>query len=242
MLRQAADDDVLRIVGILILVNQNISELLLIVLQHVGTVAQQDVGLQQQVIEIHRAVVLAALAVEVVDVAELGNLRPPVFGGVRRIGQIGARGDQRVLGLRDARGDHIGLVLVVGEVQLLDDRLDEVPGIGRIVDREVRRKADPLGVGAQDAGEDRVEGTHEKFAAFATGHHLPDAFAHLLGSLVGERQRQNVLGVDLLLDHIGDARGEHARLARTGSGDDERRGVVGLDGGTLGGVEPLQYR
>ena len=45
MLRQAADDDVLRVVGILIFVDQNIFELLLITLQHVGTVAQQDVGL-----------------------------------------------------------------------------------------------------------------------------------------------------------------------------------------------------
>ena len=246
MLRQAADDDVLRVVGILILVDQNISELLLIVLQHVGTVAQQDVGLQQQVVEIHRAVVLAALAVEVVDVAELGNLRPPVFGGVRRIGQIGARGDQRVLGLRDARGDHIGLVLVVGEVQLLDDRLDEVPGIGRIVDREVRRKADPLGVGAQDAGEDRVEGTHPNMASLTLGqmfwNHFDNTLTHLLRCFIRKCRCQNIFGFDSFLDHIGDARGEHARLARTGSGDDERRGVVGLDGGALGGVEPLQYR
>ena len=86
MLRQAADDDVLRVVGILILVDQNIFELLLITLQHVGTVAQQDVGLQQQVVEIHRAVVLAALAVDIVDIAELGDLRLPVFGGIDRVG------------------------------------------------------------------------------------------------------------------------------------------------------------
>ena len=239
MLRQPTDDDVLRIVGILILVDQNILELLLIAFQHVGTVAQQDVGLQQQVVEIHRAVVLAALAVDVVDVAQLGNLRPPVFGSVRRIGQIGPGGDQRVLGLRDARSHHVGFILVVGEVHLLDDGLDKVLGVRCIVDGEIRGKTDPVGFGTQDAGENRVEGAHENFPAFPAGHHLPDAFAHLLGSLIGERQRQNARGFDALFDHIGDARGEHTRFARAGSGDDKRRGVVGFDGGALGGVEPL---
>ena len=137
---------------------------------------------------------------------------------LRRISQIGARGDQRVLGLRDARGDRVGLVLVVGEVQLLDDRLDEVPGIGRIVDRKVRRKADPLGVGAQDAGEDRVEGTHPNMASLTLGqmfwNHFDNTLTHLLRCFIRKCRCQNIFGFDSFLDHIGDARGEHARLAR----------------------------
>ena len=45
--------EVLRKVGVLILVNQNILEKLLVFLPHVIVVAQQNVGVKQQVVEVH---------------------------------------------------------------------------------------------------------------------------------------------------------------------------------------------
>ena len=87
-----------------------------------------------------------------------------------------------------------------------------------------------------------VERTHADIAAAVIGDHLRDALAHLLGGLVGEGERQDVEGRHALLDHIGDARGQHARFARTGAGDDERRGVVIDHGIALCGVQALQYR
>ena len=59
---------------VLVLVHQDVFEQLLVARQHVRGVAQQDVGLQEQVVEVHRAVALAALAVDIVDIAELGDL------------------------------------------------------------------------------------------------------------------------------------------------------------------------
>lgn len=88
--REAADDDVLGIVGVLILVHEDVAELLLVAGQHVGAVPQQDVGLQEQVVEIHRSVAAAALAVGVVYRPELGNLQPAVFGGIGGVGGVGA--------------------------------------------------------------------------------------------------------------------------------------------------------
>ena len=240
-LREAADDDILRVVGVLVLVDQNVLEELLVARQHVGAVAQQDVGLQQQVVEVHRAVVLAALAVEVVEVAEFGHLRLAVLGGVGGVGQVGPRGDELVLGQRDARGHRGGLVAVVGEVQLADEALEQVAAVRRVVDGERLGEADALGVFTQDAREDRVEGPHADVARALARHHLRDAVAHLLGGLVGEGERQDVPRFDPLFYHVGDARGEHARLARARSGDDERGGVVVDHGGILGGVEPLEY-
>ena len=236
-LRQAADNRVLRIVGVLILVHQNIAELLLITGQHVGAVAQQDVGLQQQVVEVHRPVALAALAVDVVDVAELGNLRLPVLGGVDRVGQIGAGRHEAVLGVGDARREQVGLILFVREVQFADDGLQEVLAVRRFVDRERIGEADPLGVLPQDARKDRVERTHADIAAAVVGDHLRDAFAHRLGGLVGEGQGQDVERRHALLDHVGDTRGQHAGLARAGPRDDERGYVVVHDGIVLGGVQ-----
>ena len=101
--REAADDDILRIVGVLILIHEDVLELLLILRQHLGAVAQQDVGLQQQVIEIHRTICLAAAAILHIDIAELGHLQLPVLGGKACVRHIGTRGHKGVLGIGDAR-------------------------------------------------------------------------------------------------------------------------------------------
>ena len=212
-LRQAPDDDVLGIVGILILIDQDVFELLLVAGRHVGTVSQQDIGLQQQVVEIHRPVPLAAGAIDVVDVAELGNLHPPVFGCGTRIGQVSARRHQAVLGVGDARGEHRRLILGIVQVQLLDDGFQKVLAIRRLVNRKTLREADPFGVVAQNARENRVEGSHADIAVASVRQHLGDTFAHLLGGLVGEGEGEDIVRSHPLLDHIGDARSEYARLA-----------------------------
>ena len=197
---------------------------------------------KKQVVEVHRTVALAALAVDIVDIAELGDLRLPVFGGIDRVGEVGAGRHQAVLGVGDTRGDEVGLVFLVGKVQFADDGLDEVLAVRGLVDRKRLGETDLFGILAQDARKDRVERTHADIAAAVIGDHLCDALAHLLGGLVGEGERQNVEGRHALLDHIGDARGQHARFARTGAGDDERRGVVIDHGIALCGVQALQYR
>ena len=238
-LRQPADDRILRIVGVLVLVDQNISELLLVAGQHVGAVPQQDVGLQKQIIEVHRAVALAALAVDVVNIAEFGNLGLPVLGGAGRIGQIGARRDEAVLGVGDPRREQVGLVLLVWKVQFADNGLYQILAVVGFVDRERVGEADLPGVLPQDARKHRVERTHSDIAAAVVGDHLRDTLAHLLGGLVRKGQGQNVPGLHALLDHVCDARGQHAGFARPGACDDERRRVVIDHGIPLGGVQTL---
>ena len=50
--------------------------------------------------------------------------------------------------------------------------------------------------------------------------HAPHHFA---GGLVRERQQQDAVGRDALLQQVGHAVGERARLARARAGDDQRR-------------------
>ena len=240
-LRQAPDDDVLGIVGILILIDQDVFELLLVTGRHIGTIPQQDVGLQQQVVEIHRPVPLAAGAIDVVDVAELGNLHPPVFGCGTHIGQVSARRHQAVLGVGDARGEHRRLILGIVQVQLLDDGFQKVLAVRRLVNSKTLREADPFGVVAQNARENRVEGSHADIAVPSVRQHLGDAFAHLLGGLVGEGEGEDVVRSHPLLDHIGDARSKNARLARPGARDDERRRIVVHHRIPLGLIQAFQY-
>jgi len=56
---------------------------------------------------------------------------------------------------------------------------------------------------------------------------------HFTGGLVGECQQQDAVGGDALFEQIRDAIGKRARLARTGSRDDERRTGWRSDGGEL---------
>ena len=150
-----------------------------------------------------------------------GPLRLPVFGGVDRIGDVGARCDQTVLGHGYARGYRPRLVLLVGQVELLYDCLDEVLDIVGLVYGKGLRVSQQLGVLAQNAGEDRVERTHA-YITRAAADDLLDTLTHLGRSLVGKCKSQNRMRVDTLFEHVGYARSEHARLARPRAGYDER--------------------
>ena len=238
-LAEPPDDDVLREVGVLVLVHENVAELVLVLREYLREVAHQDIRVQQQVVEVHRAVLAAFARVQFVNVEELRNPLLAVFGLQRTVRLVGLRRDQVVFRLRDSGCDDVRLVGLVREVQLLDRELHEVFRVGRIVDRERRRVAQLVGFGAQDAGENRVEGAHPQAAAHTARNERRDAFAHLLGGLVRKREREDGVRLHALREHVGDPAGEHARLARAGPGDDQRGPLVIHRSVALGGVEVL---
>src|SRR5205809_5613282 len=63
------------------------------------------------------------------------------------------------------------------------------------------------------------------------------AAQHFLRCTPSERQQQNGLRIDALLDQSGDAIGQGPRLSRTGTGDDERRAIFVLYRFELRGIE-----
>ena len=67
-------DHMLCEIGVLILVDENVAEKLPVVAQHIGIVAQQDVGIVEQVIEIHRTACDTAVTVGTVDSIHLRAL------------------------------------------------------------------------------------------------------------------------------------------------------------------------
>ena len=84
---------------------------------------------------------------------------------------------------------------------------------------------------------------HHPHAAGASPKQQLDAIAHLLRGLVGEGDREQLVGARLAaVDQVGDAMSEHARLARAGAGEDQQRPLVVHDGLPLGGVEALEKR
>ena len=124
-----------------------------------------------------------------------------------------------------ARATRVGREALVVEVELGEAALDQALGVVGVVDREGRLVAQPLGLAAQDAGAHRVEGRDPHDARHRADEGA-DAAAHLAGGLVGEGDGEDLVGAHAAhADEVGDAVGEHARLARAGAGQDEQRAL-----------------
>ena len=131
--------------------------------------------------------------------------------------------DEVVLRRADRTVDRPGREALGIDVEVAQDELHEPDGVGLVVDREGVPEPEPVGVAAQDADAGRVERRHPHPLGDGTdepGHPL----AHLLGGLVGERDRQDLERRDTPgADEEGDPVGQHPGLAGAGPGDDEER-------------------
>ena len=100
-------------------------------------------------------------------------------------------------------------------------RLTRLNLVGAVVDGELPFVAELLGVYAQDAGAEGVEGgdPHPPGVGADEERH---PVLHLTGGLVGEGYRQDLFGGgEALVYEVGDAMREHARLPAPRAGEDE---------------------
>ena len=106
--------------------------------------------------------------------------------------------------------------------------------IAVVIDRVVLSESHRLGPLSQQPGAEAVKRADPQAG---TGQQVLDAGGHLGGGLVREGNRQNLPGIDALLDQPCDASGDDAGLARSGTGENEQRAFVMLDGGALAGSQ-----
>ena len=102
LLGQLQHDAMLGEVGVLILVHQNVAELLLIAGQDIGMVAEEQEGVEQQVVEVHGVRLPAPLPVAAVHLAQGGHVGGLVDLAGFAAGGIGGGCHQVVLGVGDA--------------------------------------------------------------------------------------------------------------------------------------------
>ena len=185
-----------------------------VVLAHRLVVAHQLVGAQQQLGEVDHALALALVLVGLVDLHQLLRLAVVDLDVLRP--------QPVLLGAGDEPGHLLGDEALLVELHRLDDALDGRQRVGRVEDLEALRQPGQLPVRAQEAVAQAVEGA-DPHAAHVDGQHRRQPRLHLLGRLVGERDGHQPAGRHLpRLQQPGDARGEHARLARAGAGQDQR--------------------
>ena len=227
--RERGDKHVLHPVGVLVLVDHDVQEALLIAFQQVGRCLEEVDRLGEQVIEIERAGPAQEPLVLLVDASDdffiVGRGQIPHF----------VRGHQLALGGGDASANAAGLVELGIETNALQRGLDGFDLVAVVIDGELGHDPEPVGhdpgVLTQQTSTEGMEGAHGDAVERPSLAEMLDAGAHLPGRLVGEGHGQDAVAGDLLdLHQVGDAVGEHPRLARPGSGDDEH-GSVGREHG-----------
>ena len=118
-----------------------------------------------------------------------------------------------------------------------DDLLQQRDLVVGVEDREARLEADRLGVAAQDARRDRMEGA-EPHAFGGAADHRFQPLAHLARRLVGEGDREN-LGREGAAgrEDMRQPGGQHPGFAGAGAGQHQHRPVDRLDRPALRLVE-----
>ena len=224
-------------VGVLVLVHENVAEAPVVVLGDQRVVAQQLDRAHDEVVEVQR--VRGAHTLVVLDVGVRDDARDRVLA--RRLG-IARRADQLVLRVRNARRHHLRGEALNVHVLGFEDHLDEALGILGVVDREGRGQPGGLVLVAQQAHARRVEGRHPHAARVVT-HKRTRALAHLGRRLVREGDRQDFPRPRATRgQQVGDAMRQHAGLTGASTRQDQQRRARVGDGLTLAVVEAACQR
>lgn len=93
-----------------------------------------------------------------------------------------------------------GLIGLLVKPHLFDDGTNQALAVRRIVDGELRRKADMGRLGTKNTGKNRMERTHPKESCTLLAHLPGNTLLHFTGSFVGESQCQDIPGIVTVLE------------------------------------------
>ena len=116
--REQVGDRVLDVVGVLILVHADLAETILVALEHVRVLGEQLIGLDQQVVEVHRVGAGKAALEHGIHASGLAGERVVVPRGL--VGHLLGR-DHRVFRLGDTRADRLQRELLGVDIELGHD-------------------------------------------------------------------------------------------------------------------------
>ena len=240
LLTELHDDRHLNVVGILILIHQDIIEAGGIFVANILMLPEELIGKRQQIIEIHGISLLATLHISHENLTNLRHLRTLVLLEDCRIALISRSTHQVVLRHRNLGMNGSRLILLIIQPHLLHYRLDQRARITFIINGKVVVEADMLGLRSQDSGEDAVESTHIEMLCEIISHQFSDTFLHLSSSLVGKGERHDTPGFHALAKEISYLISKYTRFTRTCTGYHQRRSVNIFYRSTLRFVQVVQ--
>ena len=185
---------ILDVVGILVLVHQNIMEFPLVVFPYLPVLLQELHGDIENVVKIQGVVVLQALLIDGVDLGDLDNA---VVRGAAAVLLHLLRGNQPVLLPADDAQYIPGRIGLVIQVHVPENFLHEPLGVRGIVDGKAGGIAAAVNIPAQNAAAGGMEG-HGPDILGTGPQHIGKPLLHLSGGLVGKGNGDDVPGVGRL--------------------------------------------
>ena len=224
-LRQQPQPQILRHVGVLILVHQDVSKPLLVLPQHVRMLAEQADALQQQVAEVGGVQRLQPLLIGEIKLLALA------VGEARRLaGRHHVGGQPAVLPAVQDHGEDPRRPSFIVELLGFQQLLDQPDLVVHVEDGEAALEADHLGVAAQDFHADRVESAEPGHALDDLADHQADAVLHFARRLVGEGDGEDFARPrPPQVEDVGNSGRQDARLAGPRAGQHQHRPVQRLD-------------
>ena len=188
---QQRGQQVLEVVGVLVLVDQHIAELPLIVGPDLLVLLQQLHGQQDDIVEV-QGVGLPQAAL-VLDVGVGGLLGAVIPRGSGDAGKF-LRRLLPVLGPADEIEEEPGRKGLLVQIEVPNHVLHHPLGIGGVVDREAAGIAQPVDLPAENPAAGRVEG-HGPDVGGSVAQHRRQTVLELVGGLIGEGNGQDGPGL-----------------------------------------------
>ena len=226
LIRECTNNQVLRMIGVLVLVDQDISKTVLVFGQHIRESIEQFVGSQKKIVKIHGSRFETPVYVLCINFTHFGALCHGI--GFLQIGVvvIGPHRNQTVFERRNTAAYLLGFILIFVESHFFDDRGQQTVAVLGVVDGEVGWISKLIGFGTKNACKNGVKCTHPQILGFAFTHQLCDAFFHFARRFVGKRQCQNRKSVHALSHQIRNTVSQHPGFPRTGPCDNDQWTVL----------------
>ncbi len=224
--RKLLHKNILRVVGVLIFIYEDVGVAMMICRQNIRIFLEQPHRFHQEVIKIKRIVLeqealvsLIAHRVEFVPIAPAARqVAGELFGGNKAVFCVGdttkdsPRGGFLFIKLKLPQGLAHKPFLVVA---IVDDKIALTPQVDNIA--------------PQEASTDAMEGSHGEGRCLFGPHHLCQSFFHLPGRFVCKGDSKNGEGVNAtFVDEMGHAVGEDAGFAAAWPGQHKHRAITSL--------------
>ena len=187
---QQSGKQILHMVGILILVHQDISELTLVIAANIFVLLKKLYRNEDNIIKVQCVVVFELSLILFIGFCNVQGTEIPVaFRSVQHF----LRREHSVFAPADSCKNILCGECFVVQPHIFDDLLDHALGIGGIINGKAPAVAHALDIPAQNAAAGRVKGHGPDILSLRPEQHGKTLF-HLVGSFVGEGNGQNAPG------------------------------------------------
>ena len=202
-----AHQHILRVISVLILVDEDVAEPTVITLSYVGKKLQQGDGRRDEVVEVERIGTTQPSLVLAIDLDK--NLLHRVGSPSSEVVLV----DEFVLKVGDLPQKHAWRKALGVHLEIARDHGHQTLRVGRVVDGEGTRDIEVSGLGTKNPHAGTVKGGDPHRTGPRT-HEVTHPFLHLAGSLVGERDRQNLMWLGIVCrEQVCDTTGQNSRFA-----------------------------